>query len=118
MLGEKNKETSSSVEARHCTKIQQNRFIVQTPIAVATGKSKIIPDSLLPPHFGFLDRSEVRVIDHAVLVGLGGGNDPAGRKHGVLLLSSRIILEDKTVAQGTKVHLFILGNVEKELEGR
>lgn len=57
-------------------------------------------DSFLPPDFGLLDRPEVRVVDHAVLASLGGGNDPVGRQHGVLLLSSRIILEDKQVTDG------------------
>lgn len=48
--------------------------------------------SFLPPHFGFLDRPEVRVVDHVVLAGLCGGNAAAGGKHGVLLVSSRIVL--------------------------
>lgn len=49
------------------------------------------PSSFLPPHFGFLDRPEVRVVDHVVFVGFRGGNDAAGRKHGVLFVGSWII---------------------------
>lgn len=60
----------------------------------------LIPDSFLPPHFGLLDRPEVWVVDHAVLIDLYGGNDPTGRQHGVLLFSSRIILDNKMVADG------------------
>lgn len=82
-----------------CTKSQQQKLI-QTSTAAAKMKSVASCDrhSFLPPHFGFLDRPEVRVVDHAVLISLWGGNDPTGRQHGVLFFSARIILEDKMVA--------------------
>lgn len=60
------------------------------------------PDSFLPPHFGLLDRPEVRVVDHAVLIDLRGGHHPTGGQHGVLLLSSRIILRTKWLHVGEK----------------
>lgn len=91
--------------------LQKNPVTVQKPteeqIHHSTtdrgGKDEVcslIPDSFLPPHFGFLDRPEVWVVDHAVLVDLYGGNDPTGRQHGVLFFSSRIILVSKMVADG------------------
>lgn len=94
----KNKKTSSSLESSQSRKSQQQK-VIQTRAAAAKMKSVgwCDPDSFLPPHFGFLDRPEVGVVDHAVLAGLGGGNDPTGRQHGVLFFSSRIILEDKLV---------------------
>lgn len=52
-------------------------------------------NSFLPPYFGLLDGSEVRVVYHIVLVALCRGNNAVGRKHGVLLVSTGIILDDR-----------------------
>jgi len=71
-----------------------------------------IKSSFLPPHFGLLDRPEVRVVDHAVLRGLYGGNDAAGRKHGVLFVRSWIIL------RGKRKHFFLRAIVAKHYHTR
>lgn len=61
---------------------------------VSLSGSGRVADSFLPPHFGLLDRPEVRVVDHVVLADLRGGNDAAGREHGVLFVGSGIILNE------------------------
>lgn len=70
--------------------------LLRAPTTVANQSLlvQVGPDSFLPPHFGFLDRTEVRVVDHVVLAGLCRGNDAAGRKHGVLFICSWIILNE------------------------
>jgi len=60
-----------------------------------------ILDSFLSSQFGFLDWPKVRVVDHIVLAGLCGRNIFAGRKHGVLFVSSRIILSEAKKKQET-----------------
>lgn len=101
VLGEKNKKNLSSLEASQCKnkKRSQRQKLIQTAVAAIRSVASRHCHSFLPPHFGFLDRAEVRVVDHAVLVSLCRGNDPTGRQHGVLFFSSRIILVDKMVAQ-------------------
>lgn len=114
----KTKETLSSLDkASQCKKkkSQQQKLILTLP-AVATIRSAASRDrdSFLPPHFGFFDRPEVWVVDHAVLVSLCGGNDPAGRQHGVLFFGSGIILEDKMVADRKQCSLIESGKKPKE----
>lgn len=86
-------------------KKKKKKSTAEPDSAAATMKSVASRDcdSFLPPDFGLLDRPEVRVVDHAVLASLGGGNDPVGRQHGVLLLRSRIILENKQFTEGKRL---------------
>lgn len=74
MLGEKKRKLLSSIELS-CKKKKKNKKatagqIHQRPTASSKMKPVASPDSFLPPHFGLLDRPEVRVVDHAVLIDL------------------------------------------------
>lgn len=64
-------------------------------VSMATGRKSPKVCSFLPPHFGLLDGSQVRVVDHVVLTAFGGRNDAAWRKHGVLFVHRRVILPNQ-----------------------
>lgn len=81
----------SSLRGNHWLDVSKHQPLWQTWSLLLL----VVPNSFLPPYFGFFDRPEVRIIYHIVFAALCRGNNSVGWKHGVLFISAGIILDKR-----------------------